>query len=222
MGGLIVALTLVAQAASPSAQPYHAHGTEPFWGVRISGGRIVYTSAEGARIAVRTPPRPAIRNGYRYVTPRLRIEVRHVQCGDGMGDRRYADSFRISFPGGDPALEGCGGAVLPPERLAGTDWSIVAIGGGAVSGVTYQLGFGEDGRLFGQAGCNRFSGPYSEARRVLTPGPLVATRMACPGPSMGHERRVMAVLGGRAAMRYLDGDTLVLSGHGATIRLRRQ
>jgi very-short-patch-repair endonuclease len=33
-----------------------------------------------------------------------------------------------------------------------------------------------------------------------------------------NEWRVMAVLGGRAAMRYLDGDTLVLGGHGATIR----
>jgi len=217
-----VPVLILAIAAAQAAAPYLAHGTEPFWGVRIGGGRIVYTSAEGTRIAVRTPPRQAIRNGYNYVTPRLRIEVRHFPCGDGMGDRRYADSFRISFPGGAPALEGCGGAVLPPERLAGTDWSIVAIGGAAVSGVTYQLGFGEDGRLFGRAGCNRFSGPYSEARRVLTSGPLVATRMACPGPSMDHERRVMAVLGGCAAMRYLDGDTLVLSGHGATIRLRRE
>jgi heat shock protein HslJ/uncharacterized membrane protein len=215
--GLVLAIAAVQPAA-----PYVAHGTEPFWDVTIAGGRIVDRSAEGARVAARTPPRRAIRNGYRYVTPRFRIDVTHVRCGDGMGDRVYADTFRISFPGGGPPLDGCGGAVLPPERLAGTDWSIVAIGGGAVSGVSYQLGFGEDGRLYGRAGCNRFSGPYSEAGRVLTPGPLAATRMACPGPAMDHERRVMAVLGGPAMMRYLDGDTLMLSGHGGTIRLRRQ
>ena len=219
----VLALALAIVAAQPAPPPYVARGTEPFWAVRIGGGRIVYTSSEGARIAVRTPPRQPIRNGYRYVTPRLRIEVTHVQCSDGMSDRLYADAFSISFTGGGPPLEGCGGAVLPPERLAGTDWSIVGIDRLSVSGVTYQLGFGENGQLYGQAGCNRISGPYSETRRVLAPGPIVTTRMACPGPGRDHERRVMTVLSGPAAMRYdPDGDTLVLTGHGGTIRLRRQ
>jgi len=216
-------LVLAIAAAQPAAQSYRAHGTEPFWGVRIGGGRIVYTSSEGVRVAVRTPRRQPLRNGYRYVTPRLRIEITHVQCSDGMSDRLYADAFTISFPGTGPPLEGCGGAVLPPERLAGTDWSIVGIDRLSVSGPTYQLGFGEDGRLYGQAGCNRISGSYSEHGRVLTPGPLRTTRMACPGSGMDHERRVMAVLSGPAAMRYdPDGETLVLTGHGGTIRLRRQ
>jgi len=92
-------LALALAIAQPAASPYQAHGTEPFWGVRIGDGRIVYTSAEGARIAVRTPRRRPIRNGYRYVTPRMRIDVTQVRCGDGMGDRLYADTFRISFPG---------------------------------------------------------------------------------------------------------------------------
>src|SRR6185369_8937166 len=123
-------MDVLALALAVAAVPrYEAHGTEPFWAVRIGGGRIVYTSSEGARLAVRTPRRRTIRNGYRYVTPRVRIEITHEQCSDGMSDRLYADSFRISFPGGGPPLEGCGGAVLPPERLAGTDWSIVAIDG---------------------------------------------------------------------------------------------
>ena len=217
-----LALALAMAAAQPAAEPYVGRGTEPFWAVRIGRGRIVYTSAEGARIAVRTPRRQAIRNGYRYVTPRLRVQVTHGQCGDGMSDRVYPDMIRVWLANGGAPREGCGGAALPPERLAGTDWSIFAIDGRPVSGATYQLGFGEDGQLYGQAGCNRISGTFSQAGQVLTPGPLRTTRMACPGAGMDHERRVTAVLGGPAAMRYLGGETLMLTGHGGSIRLRRQ
>ncbi|MBV9883987.1 MAG: META domain-containing protein [Sphingomonadaceae bacterium] len=73
---------------------------------------------------------------------------------------------------------------------------MVAIDGATVSGENHRLDFGEQGQLSGQAGCNRFSGTYAESGRTLRPGPVIATRMACPGPRMTHERRVL-VLGGR-------------------------
>ena len=46
--------------------------------------------------------------------------------------------------------------------------------------------------------------------------------MACPGPAMDHERRVLATLGGPFTTQYPDGDTLVLTGaNGGTITLKR-
>ena len=90
-----------------------------------------------------------------------------------------------------------------------------------MSGENYRLSFGEDGRLSGQAGCNRFSGPFTEEGRVLRPGAIIVTRMACPGPRMDHERHALAVLGARSAAAFVGGDMLVLSGRDHSIRLRR-
>ena len=105
-------------------------------------------------------------------------------------------------------------------QLADTSWSIVEIDGLAVQGEDYVLQFTAD-RLSGQAGCNRFSGGYSQSGETLTIGPVAATRMACPDPQMDHERRALQLLSGPVRASYPDGDTLVLTGNGGTIRLRR-
>jgi heat shock protein HslJ len=204
-----------------AAAPYHAHGTEPFWGVTIHGNRIVFESPDDARIVAVARPR-AIRGGRIYTSRRLTVEIRHGECNDGMSDRYQADKVHVWLGRRTgPGLEGCGGATLAPAGLADTAWGIAAIDGETVPAAEdYNLQFIE-GRIHGQAGCNRFSGPYREARRTLTPGPIAATRMACPAPRMRHERRVLALLGGPVQFAFPDGDTLVLTGIGGTIRLRR-
>lgn len=221
--GMLLSALLLAGCATTTAatQTYRAHGTEPFWGVTIGGGRIVYSSPDQPGVDVAAPrPRP-IANGYRYVTPVLRIDVTHIRCNDGMGDRYYADTFQVYFPGADRPLEGCGGATLPPDTLNDTGWGIAAIDGEAIAPAEdYGLQFA-DGRLSGQAGCNRFSGAYAEAGGTLTPGPIMSTRMACPEPRMTHERRMLRLLGGPVSFSYPDGDTLLLAGNGVTVRMRR-
>jgi heat shock protein HslJ len=220
---LALLLAGCATAAAPGpAQVYRAHGTEPFWGVTIGGGRIVYSAPDQPGVDVAAPRRRPIANGYRYVTPAMRIEITHVRCNDGMGDRYYADTFLVYFPGGDRPLEGCGGATLPPDTLNDTGWGIAAIDGEAIAPAeAYGLQFA-DGRLSGQAGCNRFSGAYAETPATLTPGPLMSTRMACPEPRMTHERKMLRLLGGGAVrLSYPDGDTMLLTGNGVTARLTR-
>jgi heat shock protein HslJ/uncharacterized membrane protein len=208
-------------ASTAPTQIYRAHGTEPFWGVTIGGGRIVYTAPGQPGVDVAAPrPRP-IANGYRYVTPAIRIEITHIRCNDGMGDRYYADTFQVYFPGGDRPLEGCGGATLPPDTLNDTGWGISAIDGEQIAPAeNYGLQFG-DGRLSVQAGCNRLSGSYAEAGGTLRPGPIMSTRMACPGPPMTHERKMLRLLSGPIRFSYPDGDTLLLAGRDVTVRLRR-
>lgn len=218
---LIFPAALALSAAQPA--PYMAHGTEPFWSLHIAGNRVVYEPADdyGDRIAVTVRPR-AIRGGRIYATRRLIVEIRREgRCNDGMSEREYADTVRVRFGPGGRALEGCGGALLAPERLAGTGWGIVAIDGRRIAPTeNYQLEF-LDGRLSGQAGCNRFSGPYSESGRTLRPGAIMSTRMACPGPRMTHERRMLALLGGPIRYSFQGGETLTLAGSGVTVRLRR-
>ena len=205
-----------------AAAPYHGHGTEPFWGVTIDGNRILFQSPDDAPISGVARPR-AISGGLLYASPRLTVEIRHGRCNDGMSDRYHADTLRVWLgPRRGRALEGCGGATLPPASLADTGWAIVAIDGERVAGAEdYGLQFGQ-GRIHGQAGCNRFSGPYREMGQRLIAGPLAATRRACHEPRMRHERRVLRLLNGSARFSYPDGETLVMTGSSTTIRLRRQ
>lgn len=147
------------------------------------------------------------------------------ECSDGMSDRRFADTVRVTADG--RALSGCGGDILPPEALAGTNWAIVEIGGEAVSGELYHLSFTGD-QVSGQAGCNRFTGGYRQADGTLTVGGLAMTRMACVSPDgaaggdpMAHERRFGEILGVPVRISFPDGDTLVLTGANGEVRARR-
>lgn len=222
----VLALPLLALAACattgavPAAENYHALGTEPFWSVTIANGRMRYEAPDEETIEVAAPVPRATANGRRFESARFTMEIAHESCSDGMSDREYADTVRVLFPGGGRTREGCGGAILPPETLANTSWSIIAIGGEAVSGDRYALRF-EQGRISGQAGCNRFSGGYSQDGETLTAGPLAMTRMACPGPGMAHEARAAQILGGPLRIGFPEPEVLVLTGTDGAIRLRR-
>lgn len=211
--------TLALAMPGPSA-PYYAYGTEPFWNLRIGGGRMAYDVPDEPAVSVATPRPSVIPQGRRYTTARMTVEItREGRCNDGMSDRYWSETVKIWFGrrAGRP-LYGCGGVRVSPPTLAGSRWKIVAIDGRAISGDAYFLEFDEE-RLSGQAGCNRFSGPYSEARPNLRPGAIVSTRMACPGQRMEDERRALRILSGPLSMAFPRGDVLLLAGRGGTMRL---
>lgn len=209
---LLISVTALAQSGA-----YRANGGEPFWSLEIAGGRMTY-SRDGEEISV---PAPRLRTGadgrIRYVTRRLVVEIRPEPCEDE-AERVYDDTVRVTANG--VTVEGCGGAEQPPDSLVDTSWTIVAIAGEAVAGDNYAISFGPDA-LVGYAGCNRFSGSYSRNGDTLTLGAIRATRRACPEPRMSRERRAWQILGGPVTISFADGETLLLSGDGGTIRLRR-
>src|SRR3954470_5740176 len=164
----VAAQAAAALALPGPAAPYHAYGTEPFWDLQIAGGRMVYEVNEEPPIRVAMPRPQPIAQGRRYATARMTVEVtREGRCNDGMSDRYWSETVKIWFGrrAGRP-LHGCGGVRVSPPTLVGSRWKIVAIDGRTVSGDDYFLAFDES-RLSGQAGCNRFSGPYSEVRPNL-------------------------------------------------------
>lgn len=218
----LAGLAATAQAFPTPGTTYGAAGTEPFWGVTIRGGRMTYESPDQPSVSVALPRPVAIRAGRRYATPRLTVEItREGRCNDGMSEHYYQETVRVWFGRrAGRGLEGCGGQRVPPPTLVGTRWRIVAIAGQPVSGDNYFIEFDQD-RLIGQAGCNRFSGPYSEARPTLRPGAIVATRMACPGARMTHEQRALRILSAPLSMNFLGGDSLVLGNRAGQIRLRQ-
>ncbi len=209
---------------SPGAAPaaaYFALGTEPGWTLEITPARLNYDGDYGAtKIMVANPGAKPSLNGRTYVSDRLSVVVKQAPCSDGMSDRRFADTVRVVADG--RTLQGCGGAILPPDTLAGSSWSFVSIGGVAVAkDRPTSLQF-DGSRLSGSAGCNRFSGGYAAADGTLTAGPLMATEMACPGPGMTQEVAFFQLMATPVRLTFADDGTLILTGSaGRTAVLRR-
>ncbi len=221
MTGWLLALGAVAMQPAAPPPDYSASGSEPFWGLEIRGRRIVFRPNDGsvgdAGLSAALPRRQLLRGGYRLVTPRFTVLVRHRACRDD-GELSYADTVTVTVRGHH--YQGCGGRVLPPERLESTDWRIEMIDGARVSGDAYVMGFYE-GRIRARAGCNSLTGPFRQRGNRFTAGPIAATRMACPGERMAHERALTRLLRGPVLVSFPAGDVMVLRGSGVTLRLRR-
>lgn len=200
-------------ATVPNGEAYFALGTEPFWSVEITQPRIAFNDAQGTRIAVDNPgARPSV-NGERYVTNRLTVDITHQSCSDGMSDRTYRDSVRVTVDGRE--LRGCGGGVVPPTQLNGTRWRILSIAGrDVVPGGNTELAFA-DGRVSGSAGCNRLSGGFNSDGRRLTIQQMVSTRMACEPQLMAQEQRLLDLAGQSLAISMDARGRMVLTGNGS-------
>ena len=222
----LLALAACAPAAEtppqgPGDQPaaYMALGTEPGWTLEITPSRLNYDGDYGeTKIIVPNPGAKPSANGRTYTTDRLSVVVQQAPCSDGMSDRRYADSVRVVADG--KALRGCGGKILPPETLAGSNWAFVSIGGVSVAADRPTSPQFDGNRLSGSAGCNRFSGGYAVDGGTLKAGPLMATEMACPG--MELEQSFFKLMASPVSLTFADNGTLILTGSdGQTAVLRR-
>jgi heat shock protein HslJ len=203
------------------AQTYRAVGAEPMWSVTITPSHILFRNIDFRLESFRTPPRRPIRNGYVYATPRYRFEIVHRRCDEVMNGFDYVDTFRIAFAHGGTYYVGCGGAVLPPPRLADTDWHIRAIDGAAVPRDDHLLSFRE-GRIEIRSGCNNFAGSFTERGRSLRAQAVVATRPDCDAPLMAYDTKLLRLLGAPTRFRFpRDGRTMELSGSGITARFER-
>jgi len=120
-------------------------------------------------------------------------------------------------------------AVLPTPPafaqadVAGTRWRVEEIAGApAPAADATEFVILPDGRVAGNAGCNRFTGAGAFAQGVMRIGPLAATRMACAPDVMEQERRLLDALA--QATRYeTRADVLALRDAAGVelMRLRR-
>jgi heat shock protein HslJ len=122
------------------------------------------------------------------------------------------------------AMCGCSGSRAEEEvpagnwLLPGTSWRLVELDGEPFAGSVVAT-LTEDGRIVGQAPCNRFMAEWTGRWPDLSFSPAAVTRMACP--DLAAEQAFLAALGSvdRAA---LDADGLVLGGSGRSLRFVRE
>jgi heat shock protein HslJ len=107
-----------------------------------------------------------------------------------------------------------------PEPLWGSEWQLQLIGSqAALPQPIATLNFPQTGQTAGHGSCNRFSGTVEIDKDRLRFGPLISTKMACPGGASEQESRYLGAL--RGAQRYeVQGDTLLIHAQGMDQPLR--
>ncbi|MCM8731361.1 META domain-containing protein [Hephaestia sp. GCM10023244] len=217
----------------PASDSYRAIGTEPGWALTIGSRTMRYEGDYGQNVVeVPTPEPRTTTNGRRYQTRQLTVDITRTPCSDGMSDRRYPDTVRVTTRRGTvrgcggigndrPDRPGPGGPGRPGAGLSGTSWTIDAIDGRQVRlDRPATVEFTREGRIQGSAGCNRFNGEYQERRDTLLTGKLAVTRMMCQGNAMTVENRFLKILDGPVTTQQ-RGQTLTLSSREGSVTLRK-
>lgn len=220
----LIALTALPAAAQPQAD-YRASGTEPFWSLTI-GARTMRFEAPGRRTVTVATPR--VIHGFAgeiWRTRRIDVNTVHRPCSDGMSDRRYPDTVTVKVDG--RSYQGCGGDVSEPADRAslieGT-WRIEALSGRPVARGTAPTVTFREGRISGNASCNRFNGSFDFARGRLTAGPLATTRMACAERVKNvQESTILGLFEERLTVsRNRAGKLVLTNARGRTMTLARE
>ena len=74
--------------------------------------------------------------------------------------------------------------------LEGTSWQVV----GLPKNVNAFVSFGSNGKLNGNAGCNRFFATYTASGQAIQIGQVGSTRKLCPPVEMSVERELLRAL----------------------------
>ena len=145
-----------------------------------------------------------------------------VGCGgNGGGEAQEAPPSETPAPAGEAA---------PPDTtsmkmgwnlddVAGLTWVLdsIVLDGETIDlqpDVTSTFHYSEDGKVDGDAGCNKFSGTVTKHADTgtISLSPLAVTKMSCPGPTGVQETAYLSALS--------KVDVVKLKGHGLTLATR--
>jgi uncharacterized membrane protein len=203
----------------PPGGAYRAVGTEPFWDLTIDRAQMIFTDrGNNFRVVQPTPPVIVGVAGEIYQTPRLRVNIVHAPCSDGMSDRSFPDRVQVDVDG--RRFDGCGGEPNMPATLAGTRWRVVAVNGRPTPAAgEFWMTF-EAARFGAKFGCNGMGADYRQDGDTIVPGPVMGTKMACP--DMSYETDAGITLSQPLRMSWTGANRLRLSsGVNRTIDLVR-
>ncbi len=182
--------------------PFTARGQEPGWMITIDAGTIFLNADYGA-LQLRFPrSAPQVSaDGIRYRTEaegrRLTVWIEPRICADIATGMPHPYRVRYELDGkGHP---GCGGE--PKSLLTGGEWIVETIGGAPVAEKSEAtILFLEEGRVAGNASCNRFIGGFNLTGEGLSFSQMGTTMMACEEPLSLQEARFLELL--QAVFRF--------------------
>jgi heat shock protein HslJ len=212
-------LTLAQPSIAADQNPLRARGNEPGWSATIGGKEIELLTNFGQDR--RTFPTPRAQVTTRYVTPDgITVTIVNTPCSDVMSGMFFPLTVTVEESGAD-TLSGCGGESV--DLLTGDEWIVESIGGKPIvedSKVTITF---EDGRVFGSASCNRFTGGFTLTGEGLSIGDVASTMMACVEPDVGdQEHRFFEALAGVTGFEITPDGGLVLRGNSGPLVVARR
>ena len=168
---------------------------------QAAGPKLAFTSGPAATLMACEPAVMTQADTYR------------AALGDAKAYRREGDRLLLLAEDGRVLAT----FTAQPSGLAGTAWQVTGYNNGkqavvsVMTGTTLTMAFDQDGRVAGSAGCNRFTGSYSQDGENLSFGPAAATRRMCAGPEgiMEQEAQFLKALETVATSRF-EGDSLEL------------
>jgi heat shock protein HslJ/membrane-bound inhibitor of C-type lysozyme len=176
--------------------PFTARGQEPGWMIRIDADTI-FLNADFGALQLRMPKTEPLTTaeGFLYRTAaegrRLAVAIRPEICADVATGMPHP--FRVRYELDGKAHAGCGGD--PRSLLTGLEWIVETIGGEpVVEDSRASILFLEEGRVAGNASCNRFTGSFRLTGEGLSFGQMANTRMACEEPLNSQEMRFLELL----------------------------
>lgn len=217
-------------AALPVPEPepvqdiYTARGNEPGWTLRLAGDEAEYLGDYGdTRLSGRVTAREAVDENTNVLTIEpesgagFMVRIQHAICQDSMAGLSYPDTVSVIL-GEDETFDGCGGDA--ESLLVGDVWRVTHIAGEEVPGPrAVTLEFDGEGRLSGQAPCNRYSASYQMTGEGIVLGQGLSTRMACAGDLMRIEDAFLSIIQGSLPASIGEDGTLSL-GEGQILAVR--
>lgn len=212
LGSVGVIALLTPTCAAAATPVFTARGNEPFWAVEITETGIAFRTMEGETITL--SPRPEPSDGtVTYLGEAdgqsFSLSIADELCIDSMSGMNFPKTVTVSY--GQRTFSGCGGE---PASLLHGEWGIEQIDGKPiVAGSQPTPNFGPEGRISGNASCNRYFGGYELTGEGLAFSQLGSTKMACEQALMDQEHIFLQVLG--SVSRFdIDGEgKLVLHGN---------
>ncbi len=103
-----------------------------------------------------------------------------------------------------------------PEPFVGTNWTLDSFHmadavSSVIAGTTITAVFGEDGRVAGSAGCNRYFASYNVTGTSLSIGPAGSTKMYCGTPGVMQQESTYLSLLSQVTTFTIKGDRLSVS-----------
>ena len=119
-------------------------------------------------------------------------------------------------------LGACGPSVSTETAIIGS-WRMEDVNrGGVIDSSRLEIQFDANGRVFGHAGCNTFTGRYTRNRAAIDIGPLASTERACAEALMFQEARVLRSLDTVTTIASQADGAVILDGPApAHVLLRR-
>ena len=118
------------------------------------------------------------------------------------------------------SLTACSGVdSTPDDPLNGTSWELMAYRKTKPIPETTITAMFEDGRVYGSAGCNSYSGSYQVNGDTITVGPTAITEMACLEPEgvMEQEMTFIEFLTGAQTFQFADEQLQIFRADGEAL-----